>query len=399
MKKNYSLLLLFAAVIFSSCRKDIYSTPAANISGSIPVNEAHPMKDSLTSIVHAYLAKGIPGVQVMVKNADGLYIVNGGYAKVEDKTPMRDNMTAWLYSITKTYTAVLALKLQEKGLLKLDTTADAYISPVIMKHIANGSKVTVRQLLNHTGGLPNHTEEPAYMMAQFNNPFNQPDLQKQLEYIYDKPSLFTPGTDFFYSNSGYALMQMVIEKVTGKTYNQVLREEILLPFNLSRTYIGLSEDQLQILGFPNYYFERYNNGQLENVTKWNNSLAQKLGAYGGIAANGTDVIKFMEALMNGNIISNASLQQMRTWVQGKESTEPDYGLGLEYYGRYNDVTPTVTYGHEGDGLGGTTQIIYIPSKQTCLFITINAGRQIFGEYLFKTTDFKIDLCKYVASYQ
>ena len=72
----------------------------------------------------------------MVKNADGLFVVNGGYAKLEDKTPVRDNMTAWLYSISKTYLATVALKLQEKGLLKLDTVVSAYISADVMKHLA-----------------------------------------------------------------------------------------------------------------------------------------------------------------------------------------------------------------------------------------------------------------------
>ncbi len=399
MKKIFQFIVLPAAILFTACRKDMYSTSVANINGTIPVNAAHPMKDSLVHIVNKHLAKGVTGVQVMVKNADGLFVVNGGYAKLEDKTPMRDNMTAWLYSISKTYLATVALKLQEKGLLKLDTAVSAYVSPDVMKHLANGDKITVRQLLNHTSGLRNHTVEPAYQMAEFNSPLEQPDLKKQLNYIFDKSALFAPGTDFFYSNNGYTLLQWVIEKVTAKPYAQVLKEEILQPFNLTKTYYGVNDEQIKNLGFPNYYFERYNNGQLENVTQWHNSLSKTLEGYGGIAANGTDVIKFMEALINGQIINNASLQQMRTWVQGKESTEPDYGLGLEYYGRYNDAVPTITYGHEGDGLGGTTQVIYVPANQTYLFITINAGRQIFGEYLFKTSDLKIALCKYVATYR
>lgn len=391
------VLLLFA---LQSCRKDIYSTAVAVVNApALPVNSNHPMKDSLTFLVNKHIGKGVTGAQVMVKNADGLFVVNGGYAKVENKVPMTDHLTAWIYSISKTYLAVTALRLKEKGLLNLDVKISDYLPTAVVEPLANGKRITVRQLMNHTSGLRNHTVEPSFQLYQLNNPLTVLSLEKKISFIHNKPALFEPGTDFFYSNSGYTLLQWVVEKAAGKPYAQVLREEILQPLNLTKTLYAVTDEQMTVLGFPNYYFERYNNGQIENVTQWHNAIAKGLQGYGGIAANGLDVIRFMEALINGQIISNASLQEMRTWVQGKSSTEPDYGLGFEYYGRYNKTEPTVTYGHEGDGLGGTTQVIYVPANNTYLFITINAGRQLFGEYLFKTSDMKIDLCRYVATYR
>lgn len=398
--KRISITATLACLVFLySCRKDIYSTVVNPVAGVLPENVNHPMKDSLQFILDKHIAKGVTGAQVMVKNADGWYIANGGYAKLETKTAMTDNMTAWLYSISKTYLATIALRLKEKGLLNLDARVAEFISQDKLRHIANGDKITVRQLMNHSSGLRNHTEEPSFQLFQLNNPFTVLSLEEKIKFIYDKPALFEPGTDFFYSNSGYTLLQWVVEAASNKPYAQVLQEEILQPLNLTKTFYGVTDQQMLNLGFPNYYFERYNNGQLENVTKWNNTIAKGLEGYGGIAANGTDVIRFMEALINGNIINAASLQEMRTWIQGKESTEPDYGLGLEYFGSYNKTVPTVTYGHEGDGIGGTTQVLYVPANDTYIFITINAGRQLFGEYLFRTSDLKIDLCRYLATYR
>ncbi|XVJ65279.1 MAG: beta-lactamase family protein [Lacibacter sp.] len=395
--------IVYAAVVcflfFTSCKKELYSTSVTTIPGTITVNPNHPMKDSLTAIVQKHLGKGVPGVQVMVKNANGLFIVNGGYSKIETKQLITDNMATWIYSISKTYMATVILKLAERGLIKLDTPAAAYLSAHVLDPLANGNKFTVRQLLNHTSGLRNHTTEPAYQLAQLNSPLDQPNLKEKIKYLHDKPALFEPGTDFAYSNSGYTLLQWIAEKVAGKSYQEILEDEIIKPLNLTKTYYGVSEARLLSLGAPNYYFERHNNAVLENVTKWHNGIAFGLEGYGGIVANGTDVIKFYEALMNGTIISNASLTQMRTWITGKRSDEPDYGLGLEYYGKYNKTTPTVTYGHEGDGLGGTTQILYVPVNNTYLFITINAGRQIAGQYVRKVADCKIDLCRYVATYR
>lgn len=400
MKQFRFILPVLLLVIAQSCRKDIYSTAVVPVNGpALPVNFDHPMKDSLVFLVKKHIDKGVTGAQVMVKNADGLFVVNGGYAKVENKVPFTDHITAWIYSISKTYLAVTALRLKEKGLLNLDAKISQYLSAEVIRPIANADKITVRQLMNHSSGMLNHTVEPSFQLYQLNNPLTVLSLEKKISFIYNKPALFEPGTDFFYSNSGYTLLQWVVEKAAGKPYAQVLQEEILQPLQLTKTYYGITDEQIAALGFPNYYFERYNNGQVENVTQWHNTIAKGLQGYGGIAANGLDVIRFMEALINGQIISTASLQEMRTWVQGKNSTEPDYGLGFEYYGRYNKTEPTVTYGHEGDGLGGTTQVIYVPANDTYLFITINAGRQLFGEYLFKTSDMKIDLCRYVATYR
>lgn len=394
-----ALTLVLLANTLTSCKKAVYETDAIDPSGAFPINSGHPMKDSIWHLVQKHISRGIPGMQVIVKNSDGWFLANGGFSKIETKQLFYDNTTSWVYSISKTYLATIVLRLHERSQLKLDTTIQTYLPASIIRELANGNQITVRQLLNHSSGLRNHTTEPAYQLAQLNSPFHQPDLAGKLRYIYNRPALFAPGTDFGYSNSGYTLLQWIVEQVTRKPYSQVLREEILQPLGLTRTYFDISESQRTALGIPNFYFERYNNNTLENCTKWHNAISEQLGGYGGIIAHGSDVIQFYEALFSGRIINQTSLNQMRTWITGRQSDEPDYGLGLEYYGKYNKRTPTVTYGHEGDGLGGTTQLLYVPVNDTYLFITINAGRQIFGQSLITIAEAKNDLCRYVAEYR
>jgi CubicO group peptidase (beta-lactamase class C family) len=120
---------------------------------------------------------------------------------------------------------------------------------------------------------------------------------------------------------------------------------------------------------------------------------------GGVAANGADVIRFYEALFAGKIISNSALQEMRTWIRGEGSDENDYGLGLEYYGKFNSQVPTETYGHEGDNLGGTTQFLYVPVNDTYVFMQLNVGKQLWGEYFMRVIDAKQRVCKYVARHR
>jgi D-alanyl-D-alanine carboxypeptidase len=212
-----------------------------------------------------------------------------------------------------------------------------------------------------------------------------------------KPLVFEPGTDFMYSNTNYLLLQLILEHVSGKSYWKLLEQEILQPLSLNQTYYNLSAQQTVSLGFPNYYFDRHANEQLENITKWNNALANASDAYGALAATPADVIRFYDALLDGDVVSESSLDEMQNWIKGVNSTEPEYGEGFEYWQFNSGSSPQ--FGHEGDGIGCSTQIFYVPDNNTFLYINTNVGRQLFGPYLFKITDMKRDLCRYVANWQ
>ena len=388
--------LLFLALLlpFTRCQRDMYVMDVQPLEVPVTSNPRHPLKDSLDAIVARHIRDGVPGIQVMVKDADGWYVTSQGFAQVEGKVPFRDNMVAWVYSITKVFTATLTLMSAEEGRVDLDRTIDAYLPVNLIGKLANYHRITVRQLLNHSSGLRNFTVMPAYQLAQLNQPFKQPDLMEQLAYVYGKPAMFEPGTDFYYSNTNYILLQKILERVNGTDYRTLLQTKIVEPLQLKHLYYIPDNAQWQALGFPNYYFERHADGQLENVTAWHNAIGQSLEGYGGIAANGQDIIRFYEALLEGQLIASTSLEQMKTWITGQASTEPDYGLGLEYFTFGDPKIPT--FGHEGDNLGGTTMVLYIPEKRRYLFISENAGRQLFGEYLFKTSETKIELCNFLA---
>ena len=392
MKKIIALVLV-ALLINPGCSKFYYDEDVKPYHHGFVYNEKHPLIDSIQSIVNKNISNGIPGIQVIVNDKNGWCQVTGGLSKIEQNRAMKVDMISWLYSITKIYTATLTLIAAEKHLLELDTKIQTYLPADIYSHIPSSDKITIRMLLNHTSGIKNFTTTSAYQLAELNTPLDQPGLLDQMKFIFDKNLLFSPGSDFFYSNTNYGLLQLILEQAYNKPYNEILTAEIINPLQLSSTYYGLSNDQVLNIGTPNFYFERYNNGQLENVTRWNNAIGQSLEGYGGILAHGTDVIRFFSALLNGNIVSNESLHEMRSWVTGKGHAEPDYGLGLEYYEYIKGVA---TYGHEGDNLGGTTQILYIPSADRYIFISINAGRQILGDYLFKTSGAKIDLCRFAS---
>ena len=399
MKTNLFFFFALVFLLAAGCTKDVYDLPVGTPSTEAPpVNQAHPMKDSINAIVGRYIAKGIPGIQVAVKNADGWYFANGGYARIEDQRALSSEMVNWYFSLTKIYTAALIMKEWESENINLELPIDNYLPQEVAAGIEGSDRITIRMLLNHTSGIVNLTELPEYQLWQLNRPLEQPTVEERLAMVYGKPLMFEPGSDFSYSNTNYLLLQNILEQVSRHPYESLLRSKILAPLHLNHTYYNLPEAQARQLSFPNYYFDRYANEQLENVSEWNLALANASDGYGGIAGTPADAIRFLEALVGEEVVSPASLDMMYEWVQGRESTQPDYGMGLEYY-QFAPGLSQGQYGHEGDGIGCTTQVMYVPENNTYLYINCTVGRQIFGPYLFKVTDFKNELCGYVAKWR
>ena len=391
------IITILFLVLGTSCKQDLLNTDYEPGNDDVVSNPNHPMKDSLQFLTEKYISKGIPGAQVVIKNDDGWLYVSGGYAKIETEEPFRSGGASWLFSITKTYTATLVMKQMEAGRINPDSLIENYLPQNVLGKISGYEKITVRMLLNHTSGIVNVTDLPEFFVRQMNDPLNQPTIEDRLEMVKGEPLVFEPGTDFMYSNTNYLLLQLILENVSEKSYWQLLDEQILSPLQLTHTWHDLSESQTVSRGFPNYYFDRHANEQLENITKWNSALANASDAYGALAATPSDVIKFHEALLGGEIISENSLNEMQTWIKGTDSTEPEYGEGFEYWQFNPGSTPQ--FGHEGDGIGCSTQFFYVPDNNTFVYININVGRQLFGPYLFKITDMKRDICRYVANWQ
>jgi len=397
MRIHSLIMVFFLTGVISSCQKNLFERSVVTPTSNVTMNSNHPMKGGLQTIIDKYIAKGLPGIQVAVKNDDGWYFTSGGYSKIETKTAFHPNTPTWLFSLTKTYTAALIMKQKEKGLLNLDEKINQYLPNHVSNGIMGSNQITIRMLLNHSSGLVNFTELPAFQVAQLNNPLKQLSINDILKLMKGHKLKSEPGVEYYYCNTNYLLLTLILEKVTGKTYQQLLEAEIIEPLHLQHTYFAPSDKITTSLGFPNYYIDRYAKDQLENATSWNNALGRACAGWGGIAATSSDVILFYEALMKGQVVSTASVNEMKTWFQGRSSSDPNYGLGLEYYQYAAGTTPQI--GHEGDGIGNSTIILYVPDNNTYIFINVTAGRQIYGPYLYKIIDLKNEICKYISQWR
>jgi len=183
--------------------------------------------DQMISLYQKY--SQFNGSALVADNGKVIYKKGSGLANMEWNIPNTSDTKFRLGSVTKQFTATLILQLVEQGKIKLDGKLVDYLPDY---RPDTGARVTIHNLLSHTSGIPNYTALPDFFENVSRNPFKVNDFVKK----YASGDLqFEPGTKFNYSNSGYFLLGAIIEKVTGKSYEQVLRENIFEPAGMKNS--------------------------------------------------------------------------------------------------------------------------------------------------------------------
>ena len=202
---------------------------AALLLASASLAPAQDHFKKVDELLKQYYDLGLFTGSVLVSDRGKIYEKGYGLANREWDIPNAPDTKFRLGSITKQFTATLILQLVEQGKIKLDGHITDYL-PDYRKD--TGDKVTIHNLLTHTSGIPSYTERPDYASDISRNTFTPADFVKK----YASGDLeFEPGTKFSYDNGGYFILGAIVEKITGKPYEQVLKERIFDPLGMSDT--------------------------------------------------------------------------------------------------------------------------------------------------------------------
>ncbi|MEU1117570.1 MULTISPECIES: serine hydrolase domain-containing protein [unclassified Streptomyces] len=267
---------------------------------------------------------GSPGVLVAVRDRSGRAVLTSGVADVRRHTPLRADSRFRIGSMTKPFVATVVLQLAGEGRVVLDAPVERYLPGVVRGHGNDGRKVTVRQLLQHTSGLPDYLDDlkPQDIIEHPLTHYATRDLIRLA--LTHRPD-FEPGAQVRYSNTGYLLAGLLIERVTGHTYADEIRRRVIAPLHLRRT--SLPGDATGIRGpHPRGYVRTGKGEPLKDLTALNPSFA---GPSGDMISNGADMNRFLDALVRGRLLRPAQLRQM---MKTRPTGSPDggaYGLGLE----------------------------------------------------------------------
>jgi D-alanyl-D-alanine carboxypeptidase len=305
-------------------------------------------------LARSLVAQHAPGAVVFVRTPKGVHSAAAGAAQLQPRVPMRVADHFRIASVTKTFVSTVVLQLVGEGKLGLDDPVERWLPGVV----PNGAQITLRELLSHTSGLFNYTDDQAWVNAMLDNPGRVWSPNDLLLISFAHPPLFAPGANWSYSNTGYIVLGLVIERVTGEPVDQVLRERIFEPLGLRQTSwptgIALPDP------FAHGYLSLFGASLLDISPLMSPSWAY---AAAQIVSTAADVSKFMSTLLKGQLLSPALMTQMKAGT-GVSSV---YGLGLET--RFAGCGRI--YGHEGNFFGWRNVALATANGRRAAVVMVN----------------------------
>lgn len=220
-----SLGVLLAAV----CLTGAVSGPADAGSGSADRDHDRALQKQLEELVHS--PGGPPGVIAVLRREGESRVVRAGVADLDSGRPIRADDHTRIASTAKAFSGAVALRLVDRRALSLDDTIGRRL-PSLPRQWRS---VTLRQLLNHTSGLPDYTQSPEFLEILTADPRHHFDSRRLLDFVADEPLLFRPGSKYQYSNSDNIAVALMAEAATGRPYEQLLRDLVYRPLGLRDT--------------------------------------------------------------------------------------------------------------------------------------------------------------------
>lgn len=309
---------------------------------------AHPVgaTNQTQQSVDGLVGDNIAGVQLQVVDQGNTSNYTAGSSRSWGK-PIQQNSHFRAGSVTKSFTAVTVLQLVDEGKIKLDDPISTYLPDMVQ----SGDAITPRMLLQHTSGLPNHVEQlsldPADPSSVYDKTYTAKDA---IALSNQKPLTNEPGTAWNYSNTNYAVLELLIEKVSGTSYAEQVQKRIITPLGLKDTYLPGADKNLPA-PFVKGYAVGSDNKQYDlskqNVT-WSTAGAS-------LISTTSDLNVFNEALIKGTLVSPTSYEAM---FRIQDSFGTGYGLGM--FAKTVLPCGEIVFGHNGNIPGYYTEMFQMP---------------------------------------
>src|SRR5262245_7719131 len=285
-------------------------------------DQAIPNQDLAEAIdvllTEVYKPDGPGAAVVVVKDGRVLFRKGYGMANLELGVPIAPDMVFRLGSITKQFTAVAILMLAEQGALALDDDITAFFPD----YPTHGHTITVEHLLTHTSGIRSYTGMPEWLPL-WRKDFTVDEL---IDFFKHQPMDFAPGEKWSYNNSGYILLGAIIEKVSGKTYEQFLQQQIFEPLGMRQSYYDSTSRIIprRVSGYSKGP-EGYENAPYLSMTQ--------PYAAGALASSVDDLALWDAALYGDRLIKPETLRRAFTssTLNDGGATGYGYGWGISEY--------------------------------------------------------------------
>jgi len=385
------------AILLAGC--SAATSPPTASSGLTTTTGAAPASSALKSIDPAAFravveaaAKEllVPGAMVVLRTPQGSYDVAVGTTELGKQTPPAADTHFRIASNTKTMTAALIVLLAQDGKLAFSDPISAYVPGV-----PNGENITIAELLTMRSGLYGYTSDPALATALDTDPAKAWTPQEALAIAFEHPPEFPPGTAYDYSNTNYALLGLVAEKVGGRPLAQQLHDRVFVPFGLDQTSLPAADDTA--IPSPSSHGYMYGGtfyaladdpypadmqaaaraGTLKPIDYTNQNPSYATAA-GGAISTASDLATWIKALVSGKVYDADHYRQWLTSLQAEDPAAPDgqkYGYGISYQ-RFGPNA--AMYYHGGELPGFNSFMGYDPDNDVTLVIWTNLTLSLDG---------------------
>lgn len=335
--------------------------------GDVDVSDLGPVDTTLGPPVTVALASALeavvsdshkvvdtPGLAVGVRLSDGSWWSSAsGLATREGQILATAAHAFGIGSITKSMTAAVVLQLVHEGLVSLDAPVDALVPDFSL-----GAEITIRSALTHTSGVFNFTDDTAFLPLSLE--FWEPEAI--VEWALEHGSVFVPQMDYSYSNTNYYLLGLTIEAATGKPYHQGVRERVLDPAGLSRSYVSQFEAADSGPQATGYVVESDVTGGLDMSWAW---------AAGAGVSTVRDLCAWGDAVLFGDFLPLEMREAMTTAQTLVGGGATPYGMGVTFSKRGAPGAKTNVIGHTGSTMGYKGEWFFHAPTQTCVVVLTN----------------------------
>lgn len=306
-----------------------------------------------TAINDAMKATNVPGVIVGLWGPDGEYVRTFGVGDKATGAPPKPDFYHRIGSVTKTFTVTGVLQLVDAGKVKLDDPIARYVDGV-----PKGDRITLRQLARMQSGLHNYSATEGFQKALYGDPKRPFTPRELLDFAFSKPNDFEPGQGFEYCNTNTILLGLTVEKVSGQSLHDYVRDHILTPLKLSHTSFPTDNT------FPEPHAQGYTldaDDKEVTATDWDPSWGWAAGA---MISTLDDMRTWADALASGALLTPETQRERLETVSAPPLPPQDgYGLGIF------DLAGWV--GHNGSLPGYQTVVVHLAEMQTTLVIMSN----------------------------
>jgi len=325
-----------------------------------------PNNARLQSLLNAAVRDGLPGVSLRITGAGIDFQGSAGVADLITGEALTTSHLMYAASIGKTFTATVALQLCDEGRLDLEAPITTWLNSEVTKRIPSSEKITLRHLLSHTSGLIDYMNDDKAWRSDFvRAPHRQWTHSDVVPYLYDKPLLFEPSTDYHYSNSNYILVGLIIEQVTAQPIHTLIRKRILAPLRLQHTING-DETVSRVKRAHGYITRR---GRIIDTYPWYSHYGL---ADSGIHSTPGELSLFIKSLFNNEEILSRTMRTEMTNVSESGHPPSEYGMGI--YVQHNPWGAGQRwYTHDGIDPGYQVDVMYMPDTGLTVVLAANAS--------------------------